>query len=162
MKTIWMAKASDVPLMAIQASGPAPSVIRLPPRYEPIPPTAICMKPTRPDAAPARFGSTLTAPAMPFGTARPLPKVKIAIAPNSVIGDNASNQMTKPMTTLPVIEAEVPKAMAEAFRNGNLGIMDYQRMKNIEADTRMRGQIAAGEEATQQQARDRRSQPGQS
>jgi uncharacterized protein YqfA (UPF0365 family) len=51
--------------------------------------------------------------------------------------------------------------MAEAFRNGNLGIMDYQRMKNIEADTRMRGQIAAGEEATQQQARDRRSQPGQ-
>ena len=27
-----------------------------------------------------------------------------------------------------------PKAMAEAFRNGNLGIMDYYRMKNIEAD----------------------------
>jgi uncharacterized protein YqfA (UPF0365 family) len=62
---------------------------------------------------------------------------------------------------LVLAEAEVPKAMAEAFRNGNLGIMDYQRMKNIEADTRMRGQIAAGEEATQQQARDRRSQPGQ-
>ena len=35
-------------------------------------------------------------------------------------------------------EAEVPKAMAEAFRNGNLGIMDYYRMKNIEADTSMR------------------------
>ena len=31
-------------------------------------------------------------------------------------------------------EAEVPKAMAEAFRSGNLGIMDYYRMKNIEAD----------------------------
>ena len=28
--------------------------------------------------------------------------------------------------------------MAEAFRNGNLGIMDYYRMKNIEADTSMR------------------------
>lgn len=39
-------------------------------------------------------------------------------------------------------EAEVPKAMAEAFRNGNLGIMDYYRMKNIEADTTMRETIA--------------------
>ena len=39
-------------------------------------------------------------------------------------------------------EAEVPKAMAEAFRNGNLGIMDYYRMKNIEADTQMRDAIA--------------------
>lgn len=35
-------------------------------------------------------------------------------------------------------EAEVPKAMAEAFRSGNLGIMDYYRMKNIQADTDMR------------------------
>lgn len=39
-------------------------------------------------------------------------------------------------------EAEVPKAMAEAFRNGNLGIMDYYRMKNIQADTQMRDSIA--------------------
>ena len=39
-------------------------------------------------------------------------------------------------------EAEVPKAMAEAFRNGNLGIMDYYRMKNIQADTDMRETIA--------------------
>ncbi|MDR1415053.1 MAG: flotillin-like protein FloA [Odoribacteraceae bacterium] len=39
-------------------------------------------------------------------------------------------------------EAEVPKAMAEAFRSGNLGIMDYYRMKNIEADTLMRDSIA--------------------
>ncbi|MBW8049604.1 MAG: UPF0365 family protein [Cytophagales bacterium] len=38
-------------------------------------------------------------------------------------------------------EAEVPKAMAEAFRKGNLGIMDYYRMKNIEADTGMRDSI---------------------
>ncbi len=35
-------------------------------------------------------------------------------------------------------EAEIPKAMAEAFRSGNFGIMDYYRMKNIEADTDMR------------------------
>lgn len=39
-------------------------------------------------------------------------------------------------------EAEVPKAMAEAFRKGNLGIMDYYRMQNIEADTDMRSKIA--------------------
>ena len=39
-------------------------------------------------------------------------------------------------------EAEVPKAMAEAFRVGNLGIMDYYKMKNIEADTSMREAIS--------------------
>jgi uncharacterized protein YqfA (UPF0365 family) len=39
-------------------------------------------------------------------------------------------------------EAEVPKAMAEAFRSGNLGIMDYYKMKNIQADTDMRETIA--------------------
>ncbi|MBQ7162238.1 MAG: flotillin-like protein FloA [Bacteroidales bacterium] len=39
-------------------------------------------------------------------------------------------------------EAEVPKAMAEAFRSGNLGIMDYYKMKNIEADTNMRDAIS--------------------
>jgi len=39
-------------------------------------------------------------------------------------------------------EAEVPRAMAEAFRQGNLGIMDYYRMRNIQADTEMRGVIA--------------------
>jgi uncharacterized protein YqfA (UPF0365 family) len=39
-------------------------------------------------------------------------------------------------------EAEIPKAMAEAFRSGNLGIMDYYKMKNIMADTDMRENIA--------------------
>ena len=39
-------------------------------------------------------------------------------------------------------EAEVPRAMAEAFRSGNLGIMDYYKMKNVEADTAMRESIA--------------------
>lgn len=43
-----------------------------------------------------------------------------------------------------VIEAEVqvPLAMAEAFKSGNLGIMDYYRMKNIDADTSMRDSIS--------------------
>jgi uncharacterized protein YqfA (UPF0365 family) len=35
-------------------------------------------------------------------------------------------------------EAEIPKAMADSFRKGNLGIMDYYRMRNIQADTSMR------------------------
>src|SRR5438105_404815 len=39
-------------------------------------------------------------------------------------------------------EAQVPMAMAEAFRAGHLGIMDYYRMKNVQADTSMRESIA--------------------
>ena len=39
-------------------------------------------------------------------------------------------------------EAELPRAMARAFINGNLGIMDYYKMKNIESDTNMRQNIA--------------------
>ena len=42
-------------------------------------------------------------------------------------------------------EAEVPRAMADAFRQGNLGIMDYYKMKNINADTSMRDSIARGD-----------------
>ena len=39
-------------------------------------------------------------------------------------------------------EAEIPRAMAEAFRNGSFGVMDYYRMKNVQADTNMREAIA--------------------
>ena len=39
-------------------------------------------------------------------------------------------------------EAEVPLAMAQAFRDGNLGVMDYYNMKNVAADTSMRDSIA--------------------
>jgi uncharacterized protein YqfA (UPF0365 family) len=39
-------------------------------------------------------------------------------------------------------EAEIPKSIAEAFRSGNLGIMDFYKMKNIQADTDMRDSIA--------------------
>ncbi len=38
-------------------------------------------------------------------------------------------------------EAQVPLAMAEAFRQGNFGVMDYHRIKNIQADTKMRDYI---------------------
>jgi uncharacterized protein YqfA (UPF0365 family) len=43
-------------------------------------------------------------------------------------------------------EAQVPQAMAEAFRNGNLGIMDYARYRNMVADTDMRRAIAGGDD----------------
>lgn len=48
-------------------------------------------------------------------------------------------------------EAQIPMAMAEAFRNGNLGIMDFARYKNIAADTEMRAKIA-GSSGAQGQA----------
>jgi uncharacterized protein YqfA (UPF0365 family) len=43
-------------------------------------------------------------------------------------------------------EAQVPMAMADAFRSGNLGIMDYARYRNVESDTEMRRSIARGEQ----------------
>ncbi|MFZ1279838.1 MAG: flotillin-like protein FloA, partial [Ignavibacteriaceae bacterium] len=43
-------------------------------------------------------------------------------------------------------ESEVPRAIADAFRNGKLGVMDYYNLKNIQADTDMRTSIAQPEE----------------
>ena len=47
-----------------------------------------------------------------------------------------------------LIEAQslVPQAMAEAFRAGNMGIMDYMRLKNMESDTQMRNSLAKPED----------------
>jgi uncharacterized protein YqfA (UPF0365 family) len=39
-------------------------------------------------------------------------------------------------------EAEIPKAISESFRKGNLGIMDYYKFQNIQADTKMRDSIS--------------------
>jgi len=49
-------------------------------------------------------------------------------------------------------EAQIPMAIAEAFRSGNLGIMDYYRLKNIQADTSMRDAIG-GNRTDEGQAR---------
>lgn len=43
-------------------------------------------------------------------------------------------------------EAQVPLAIAEAFRAGHLGVMDYHRLQNVEADTRMRSSLAGDED----------------
>lgn len=42
-------------------------------------------------------------------------------------------------------EAEIPRAISEAFRGGNLGIMDYYNLLNVQADTRMRNRLGAPE-----------------
>ena len=43
-------------------------------------------------------------------------------------------------------EAQIPLAISEAFRTGNLGVMDYMKYKNIMADTSMRDSIAMEEQ----------------
>jgi len=54
----------------------------------------------------------------------------------------AEEQKNKALVVL--AEAEVPRAMSEAFRHGNLGVLDYYRMQNVRADTSMRSAIAGG------------------
>jgi len=60
-----------------------------------------------------------------------------------------SAQVVENRAKVVLAEAEVPKAMAEAFRSGHLGIMDYYRMKNIQADTDMRSSLGGGEHGGQ-------------
>ena len=55
--------------------------------------------------------------------------------------ENVAQQAANRATVI-LAEAEIPKAMAEAFRSGNMGIMDYYRLKNIQADTAMRDSIS--------------------
>jgi uncharacterized protein YqfA (UPF0365 family) len=43
-------------------------------------------------------------------------------------------------------EADIPKAIAESFRSGHLGIMDYYRMQNVMSDTEMRKSIAEADD----------------
>jgi uncharacterized protein YqfA (UPF0365 family) len=52
-------------------------------------------------------------------------------------------QVQRERANLVAAEAQIPLAIAEAFKLGHLGIMDYQRYRNIEADTEMRRSIAA-------------------
>ena len=47
-------------------------------------------------------------------------------------------------------EAEIPMAIAESFRSGNLGIMDYYRLRNLQADTDMRKSIGGEEGKTEE------------
>lgn len=62
----------------------------------------------------------------------------LAVAMEQEFKAEAQNQRAK----LIAAEAQIPLAMAEAFRSGNLGVMDYQKYRNMEADTSMRQSIA--------------------
>jgi uncharacterized protein YqfA (UPF0365 family) len=42
-------------------------------------------------------------------------------------------------------EGEVPRSIADAFRRGNLGVIDYYRLRNVQADTGMREAIAGSD-----------------
>ncbi|MDZ4257599.1 MAG: flotillin-like protein FloA [Gemmatimonadales bacterium] len=64
----------------------------------------------------------------------------LAVAMEQEFKAEAQNQRAK----LIAAEAAIPLAMAEAFRNGTFGVMDFQRYKNVEADTEMRRSIANG------------------
>ena len=48
---------------------------------------------------------------------------------------DARPQVQENRAKVVLAEAEIPKAIAEAFRSGNLGVMDYYRLRNIQADT---------------------------
>ena len=62
----------------------------------------------------------------------------LAVAMEQEFKAEAQNQRAR----LIAAEAQIPLAMAEAFRSGHLGVMDYQRYRNMEADTSMRQSIA--------------------
>ena len=65
----------------------------------------------------------------------------LAVAVEQEYKAEAQNQRAKVIAA----EAQIPLAIAEAFRGGNLGVMDYQRYRNIQADTTMRTAIAGGD-----------------
>jgi uncharacterized protein YqfA (UPF0365 family) len=64
----------------------------------------------------------------------------LAVAMEQEFKAEAQNQRAK----LIAAESAIPLAMAEAFRNGTFGVMDYQKYRNVEADTEMRKSIASG------------------
>ena len=52
------------------------------------------------------------------------------------------NKQAENRAAVILAEAEVPRAIADAFRSGNLGVMDYYKLRNVQADTSMREAIA--------------------
>jgi uncharacterized protein YqfA (UPF0365 family) len=62
----------------------------------------------------------------------------LAVAMEQEFVAESQNQRAKVIAA----EAQIPLAIAEALKSGNLGVMDYQRYKNIQADTQMRSAIA--------------------
>ena len=86
-------------------------------------------------------GGTLTSQLFHPTRAAAAPVTPVAIA--QAAENRAKVEENRALVVL--AESEVPKAMADAFRSGNMGIMDYYRMKNIQADTSMRDSIGGGD-----------------
>jgi uncharacterized protein YqfA (UPF0365 family) len=76
----------------------------------------------------------------------PRPRRKSAAPPPSRSNRKWSPASQEMKAKVVEAEAQVPLAMAEAFRNGQLGVMDYYKMENVKADTQMRGNIAKGDQ----------------
>ena len=53
-------------------------------------------------------------------------------------------EVVKAQSDVVKAEAEVPKAMAEALRSGNIGVLDYYKLQNVQADTKMKNDIGNG------------------
>ena len=58
-----------------------------------------------------------------------------------------SAEVMKNRALVVLAEAQVPQAISEAFRTGKLGVFDYYRMQNLQADTKMRSEIGGGDQA---------------
>jgi len=69
-----------------------------------------------------------------------LPEQRRAMAVAQEVEYRAEEQKNRALVVL--AEAEIPKAIADAFRKGNFGVMDYYNMKNVISDTKMRSSIA--------------------
>ena len=72
----------------------------------------------------------------------------------AVAAEQEMRAKTQEMNAIKIAaEAEVPKAMANAFKEGKLGVMDYYRMQNVVADTDMRKSIAGTDDTTKKKPR---------
>ena len=58
------------------------------------------------------------------------------------LGQENGAKVAENRAAVVLAEAEIPRAMAEAFRSGNLGVMDYYRLRNMQADTAMREAVS--------------------
>ena len=77
---------------------------------------------------------------------RSLPKAEERRALAVAVEQEYKAEVVRERAKLVAAEALIPMAIAEAFRAGHLGVMDYQRYKNMQADTDMRRSISAGGE----------------
>jgi len=89
--------------------------------------------------SPDSISKTVLARGLDVGSAFEILSIDIA---DVDVGENIGARLQEMQAKVVESQAQVPLAMAEAFRSGRLGVMDYYRMENIQADTTMRQNIA--------------------